>query len=246
MEILDIEWQRCIDGYQLVDPVKLTPKEEKYFEARPSIDRSYWDSPMIVRNSQRMERYHPLKNVLFAVFAKWEPSPKGMVRFCDAYGPLIGMDCVNWMLDEQRILQSTLERLEAGDPVELIEQLSLGGYGKCAFILRQTAPGTLTPTLIPETLGQAMYIQLALHAASGAQLWSCEHCGVPFYVGTGTKRRSTAKYCSNACKVTAHKKRQQQGFTNPAARPASTHSDSPVEVAVRDLGTIEALVASPS
>ena len=223
-----MEWHRCIDGYQLVDQVKLTPKEEKYFAAHSSIDRRYWDAPMIMGKSQRMERYHPMKNVLFAVFAKWEPSPKGMLRFCDAYGPLIGMDYIDWMLDEQRILQSTLERLEAGGPDELIEQLSWLDYGRCAFTLRQTAPGTLTPTLIPQSLRQAMYVQLALHTASGAQLlWSCEHCRVPFYVGTGTKRRSTAKYCSNTCKVTAHKKRQQQRFTNPAARPASTHSDSP-------------------
>jgi hypothetical protein len=111
MEILDIEWERCLDGYKLVDPVRLDPKEEKYFAARPWIDRSYWDSPMIARNSHRMERYHPLENVLFAVFAKWEASPEGMVRFCNAYGPLIGSDYINWMLDEQRILQFTLERL---------------------------------------------------------------------------------------------------------------------------------------
>lgn len=68
-------------------------------------------------------------------------------------GPLIGLDFVDWMLDEQRLLKSTLERFEAGDPVELIEQLSWGRYGNCAFTLRQTALGTLTPTLIPQSLG---------------------------------------------------------------------------------------------
>lgn len=96
MEILDMEWERCIDGYKLAEPVKLDPKMEAYFEARPRIDRSYWDSPMIVRNSHRMERYHPLKNVLFAVFAKWESSSEGMVKFCNAFGPLTGLDFVDW------------------------------------------------------------------------------------------------------------------------------------------------------
>jgi hypothetical protein len=215
MELLDIEWGRCLDGYRLEQTKPLSAAEEAYFRKRPFIDRTYWNSSLIIQKSTRMERYRPLKNVLFAIFARWEASPAGMVRFCNAYGPLqatpegVTLTPVDWMLDEQRILQRALRQLESGDPLKLIEQLDRGRYGACTFTLRPTATGTLSPTLIPESLGQAIYVQLALYSASGAKLWSCEQCGDPFYVGTGTNRRSTAKWCSNACKVAAYKNRQE-------------------------------------
>ena len=43
----------------------------------------------------------------------------------------------------------------------------------------------------------------------GVKLFSCDRCGKPFQVGPGTKRRCTAKYCSNACKVAACRARHE-------------------------------------
>jgi hypothetical protein len=209
MEMLDLEWERCLDGYHLEEMKPLTASEEEYFKASPWIDRTYRSSPLIMRNSFRMERYRPLNNPVFAIFAKWEASPEGMVRFCNAYGPLMGMDPVDWMLDQQLILHNTISALEAGDPFQLVVQLKWGDCSTCRLTLQQSGPGQFVPALIPQSLGHAMHVQLALNVASGAKLWSCEHCGIPFFVGTGTKRRNTAKYCSNACKVAAYKKRYQ-------------------------------------
>jgi hypothetical protein len=213
MEILDIEWERCLDGYKLEEMTPLSANEEAYFSARPWIDRTYWNSCLIMRNSTRMERYRPLKNVLFAKFAKWDASPDGMVRFCNAYGPLqaapggVTLTPVDWMLDQQKILQRALRLFDSDETAELSKLLEWGRHGRCAFVLRPTATGSLSLALVPDSLEQAMWVQLAFHAASEAKLWSCDQCGNPFYVGTGTKRRSTAKYCSNACKVAAYKSR---------------------------------------
>jgi hypothetical protein len=213
MEILDIEWARCLDGYKIVEMKPLGAKEEAYFSARPWIDRTYLTSSLIIRNSTRMERYRPLKNLLFVIFAKWDPSPEGMVGFCNAYGPLqaapngVTFTPVDWMLDQHKILQHALTMLDSGDSAELSKLLEWEHHGRCAFVLRPGATGSISLALIPESLEQAMWIQLAFHAASQPKLWSCDQCGTPFYVGTGTKRRSTAKYCSNACKVAAYKNR---------------------------------------
>ena len=204
-----MEWERCIDGYHLDEVTPLTAQEEAYFKYKPWIDRTYLNSPLILRNSSRMERYRPLKNPVFAIFTRWDASPEGMVRFCDAYGPLIGMDPVDWMLDQQLILQNTIRGLEDGDPFQLLMQLRRGDCSTCSLTLRPSSPGQFVPALIPKSLGHAMHVQLALNVASGAKLWSCEHCDIPFFVGTGTKRRNTAKYCSNACRVAAYKKRHQ-------------------------------------
>jgi hypothetical protein len=182
-----------------------------------------FNSDDISPNSTRLERYRPLKTVLFKTFATWEATPEGMVRFCDCYGHLLGPQeglrivPVQWMLDQQKTLSITLKLLESDDPAELIKRLhswaaesTLGPRrAECTLELRRADDGSLVPVLIPASLIQAIWLQLALHAASGAKLLSCDRCGKPFQVGTGTKRRSTAKYCSNACKVAAYKARQE-------------------------------------
>jgi hypothetical protein len=208
MEILDIEWERCIDGYHLGEGLPLTKEDEEHIRQQPWHASIYSDSPWIMRNSDRMELYRPLRIPLFAIFTRWEASPEGMLRFYNAYGPLLGrMDPVDWVLEQQQILRTTINELEADDPFQLLAQLKWGDCSTCRLTLREMGSGQFVPTLIPQSLGHAMYIQLALNVASGAKLWSCEHCKIRFFVGTGTKRRNTAKYCSNACRVAACKKR---------------------------------------
>jgi hypothetical protein len=215
MELLDFEWTRCLDGYKLN---KRKPQSDKVWIELPgglgSLGNALQPDPdNISPNSSRLECYRPLKIALFKTFATWEATPEGMVRFCNCYGLLRAPEeqriaPVQWMLDEQKTLSITLMLLEAGDPAELMKRLNSWAAG-CTFGLQRADDGSLATILIPGSLIQAIWLQLALHAASGAKLLSCDRCGKPFQVGTGTKRRSTAKYCSNACKVAAYKARQK-------------------------------------
>jgi hypothetical protein len=217
MELLDFEWTRCLDGYRLNKREPLSDKVKVEFDpgGLGSLGNVLNPDPdNISPNSGRLERYRPLKIALFKTFATWEATPEGMVRFCDCYGHLLGpperqrIVPVQWMLDEQKTLSITLMLLESGDPAELMKRLHSWAAG-CTFGLRRADDGSLAPTLTPGSLIQAIWLQLALYAASGAKLLSCDRCGKPFQVGAGTKRRSTAKYCSNACKVAAYKARQE-------------------------------------
>jgi hypothetical protein len=54
-----------------------------------------------------------------------------------------------------------------------------------------------------------MWLQFAFFGGGGATMLRCGHCTKPFLVGTGLKRRSTSKYCGDACKVAAFKARQE-------------------------------------
>ena len=210
MELIEFEWARCLDGYRLEKPkppsAKMTAKLKKgrWINVDP-----YPNSDWILPNSDRFESYQPLKNVLFDVFAKWKDTPEGMVRFCNSFGQLKGrarLEQVDWLLAEQRDLRITLRLLKSGDPTALIDRLEATPIAGCAFKLRRTDDGLKT-VVVPGSLIQAIWVQLLLHANSGAKLLRCDRCGKPFAVGTGTKRRSTAKYCSNACKVAAYKAR---------------------------------------
>jgi hypothetical protein len=46
-----------------------------------------------------------------------------------------------------------------------------------------------------------MLMEVAMAADAGARLVSCKRCGDVFLIGARTHRRSTAKYCSDKCRV---------------------------------------------
>jgi putative ABC transport system substrate-binding protein len=59
--------------------------------------------------------------------------------------------------------------------------------------------------LTTDSLLSFMHMEVAVAAANGARLTSCKRCGDVFLTGKLTKRRSTAKYCSDRCRIGAHR-----------------------------------------
>jgi hypothetical protein len=149
-----------------------------------------------------------------------------MLRFCNQFGLLGGgrpdiprhrgnslptFESVVFddLLRHHAVMRRALNLFERGNATELIKRCNADGLAGARIELRQGPNGKLGWFLVPPDLIRAMWIQFAMHACSEAHLFGCEHCGKPFRVGTGTGRRSTAKYCSNACKVAAFKARKQ-------------------------------------
>jgi hypothetical protein len=205
MELIDFEWQRCLDGYRVV--------------------RSHVESA-----SKRFERNRPLETpALFAKFAKdTSASAEGMLEFCNQFGLLGGgrpdiprhirgsnslTTYESARLDDLLLHHATMRRafylFERGNASELIRRCNADGLAGARIEFRQGPNGKLDWFVVPADLIRAMWMQFAMHACSEAHLFGCERCGKPFRVGTGTGRRSTAKYCSNACKVAAFKARRQ-------------------------------------
>src|SRR5260370_274206 len=98
-------------------------------------------------------------------------------------------------------MRRALNLFERGDASELTRRCNAEGLAGARIELRHDTNGKLGLFLVPFDLIRAMWMQFAQHACSDARLFRCEHCGKPFRVGTGTGRRSTPKYCSNACTV---------------------------------------------
>ena len=59
----------------------------------------------------------------------------------------------------------------------------------------------------PNTLRSAMYLQFARSVAAGEHWRRCAKCTTWFAYGPGT-RRSSAEYCSDACRKAAYLERQ--------------------------------------
>jgi hypothetical protein len=217
--LIEFKCSKCRDGYRLI----LRPAPTKTNRAR----QAYY----LAANSNRFDWHSPFDSfpALFARFVD-APSREGLRQFADNFGlPSSDPDGntteqkVYDILREQDAMKQALVILETGDNQKLIEFLHKGNKaagmllplhmpgtsGLARLGLRLGLEGKLESVIVPSNLTQAMWIQFLLHAASEAHLFRCEQCQKPFVVGSGTKRRRTAKYCSNACKVAAFKARQE-------------------------------------
>lgn len=62
----------------------------------------------------------------------------------------------------------------------------------------------------PSTLADFLLLEAALAREAGAVARQCEHCGKAFLTGPLTARRSTARYCSDRCRVAAMRARNTE------------------------------------
>ena len=215
--LIEFKCSKCRDGYRII--TRSSPTKSN--RAR----RAYY----LVAASERFDQFSSLDHfpALFASFAEAPASAEGMCRFADNFG-LPNSDThgntteqmVHPLLREQAAMRAALAALKKGDRKGLIALLQaghklagpflfVGQSGLARLELRLRTDGGLATVIVPTNFIQGMWIQFLLHAASDAQLFRCGQCAKPFVVGSGTNRRSTAKYCSNACKVAAFKARQE-------------------------------------
>jgi hypothetical protein len=213
---IDFEWPRCLDKY------RLTNRVEGYRLEGQRIEGIWKADSAIEAISERCERYRPLEvPALFVRFARDTPaSPKGVLGFCNQFGipggarpdegqrDLIHYASVDVLLQQQATMRRAFNVFEKGDSKALMTAFNSAG-GASSIELRQAQDGRLYWCPIPHDLIQAMWLQFAMYASSGTKLFRCQHCNEPFIVGTHTGRRSTAIYCSNACKVAAFKERHR-------------------------------------
>jgi hypothetical protein len=225
---IDFEWSRCIDGYRLET---WDGAPEGTFEGRRRrsggwyrVYKSATPGAWIENVSARYERYRPLDiPALFVRFAKDTPaSAKGMLEFCNRFGipgsvradgPRRGDVTreginVGVLLEHQAKMRHAFNLFEARDSKALLLAFNASDGTSLARIeLRQAEDGRLHWCHVPPDLIRAMWLQFAMYASSETKLFRCQRCNEPFVVGTHTGRRSTAVYCSNACKVAAFKER---------------------------------------
>lgn len=201
MHLVEFEWWRCLDGYRL--------------------HRSGLDSI-----SERFEQYRPLDTpALFAIFADAPHTAEGMRDFANHYGLLgsIRPD-ITWGRGKPKF-----ESVVVDDLLRHHTAMRRGVYlyGRHAWAqltklwnettqgpallrpeLRANPNGVVRMILVPPDLIRAMWHQLGEDVCR-ALLFRCQRCNKAFTVGTGTGRRRTAMYCSNACKVAAYQTRRR-------------------------------------
>ena len=216
MEIFDFRWWVCLDGYRL-------EKGEPRFFPSGRVLPGGRSSFSLTNASGRFRCYEPLKiPALYARFAEeFESSAEGMQDFCRLYGlpgggrpdmaplqtaPKSEGVLVDVLLDSPNAAPQSAQTPPARRHVRADKLLEfLAWHRGNPRASRAGSGGQLELALIPPDLIQAMWLQLAQDACSGARLFRCQRCNAVFVVGTRTGRRSTAKWCSVNCRVEAHR-----------------------------------------
>jgi len=244
MDVIAFRWARCLDDYRIISTRRRARKPPAWTKGPRVITLPRWtvegapDAALETAGKQPWEIYCPTEfPTLFQRFADMPPTPEGMCDFVSKFGPLeflgrpIGLAYhatdLGGVLAHHAALRGAIDLFEAGDSSGLA-RLYNAGWGQIGTQLRARPGERAAVVFVPSSLIQFLWLQLALHAASDAKLLRCQHCGIPFRVGTGTGRRDTAKYCSRRCNVAAYNTRHGSAATLSAAgaaySPASDRS----------------------
>ena len=196
---IDFVWMRDRKGYHLEDAKPPHPQR-------------------VVRNGgndEKLETYRPLDRMdrLFVAFANTATSPNGVLEFVRKYGSLTwagtdstkgdGVDLVISSAESMRQIlgYSSGDRKRPAKRPPLDEGPTHLGITVHGSIILDVKTGLPKLQLSPNTLDDALWLQLAQELAGGCYLRRCEHCGDWFETGAGTGRRLDAKFCSDEHRI---------------------------------------------
>jgi hypothetical protein len=141
----------------------------------------------IVARGGKLKRT-PLNNypALFAKFADIT-MPEQLLEFISEYGPLTRGGVVPDLLDQAKRMRRHLK----GPPGEANINVS----NLTANLYTDRIKGTVTLRIVPPTLLDALWLQLAQSFRDGAEWRKCRHCGESFLAGGQSGRRIIAEFC---------------------------------------------------
>lgn len=153
--------------------------------------------------------------------------PKGFYQV--AHLPKYLFQSMNAIKGMKRATKAWFEYKETGNPNPLLAILPSGHnmigikgvkpewpvFGNHTASLQykmRILPGTkkLSMYLAPENLLSCIWVQFLQAVTNDTQLKQCAACPSWFSFGSGTGRRSSAQYCSDRCRKTAHVQRKSQ------------------------------------
>jgi hypothetical protein len=156
----------------------------------------------LVRSGQELERYKPLEAYenVFGEFASIRQSADGVLNFVEKFGPLTrnvpdgaeGEDVAAVIEAAQ-----TINGLLLANERKQIPSVSSQPH-TVHLNVRILDPGSHSQPfiLVPDTLLDAIWLQLSDALSGGAAIRRCEHCSLWFPAGRGFSRRQDAKFCS--------------------------------------------------
>jgi hypothetical protein len=196
---IELDWVRDPKGYRLVETDR--PKGELWV-VRNGKGRTPRDLPP----------YRPLASTdqLFKIFANLATKPEGVLDFVQRYGPLTYGGWDSKMGDQVGLAMSNASHMrqvlrywsgERNLPNWPFVPQTGSSSSLNAMVVWDPAAKALKWEFRPNTLLDALWLQLGQALTAGAQIRQCELCGDWFEAGRGTGRRLDAKFCSDQHRI---------------------------------------------
>jgi hypothetical protein len=190
--IIDFDWRRDPLGYHLIE-------EQRSFLVRRN---GKGHAP------EDTEHYRPLSgtDALFKIFVNMATTPERVLEFVRRFGSLTweGWDAtkgdrVDVVLHNARFMQQALRFSTVDQNVPA--RCGLGPSALMAAVVWDPATQRPKWELRPNTLLDALWLQLGQALTGGSKFRQCEHCGNWFEAGQGTGRRLDSKFCSDGHRI---------------------------------------------
>jgi hypothetical protein len=196
---LRLEAQRCIDGAEIGH----RPEPPDWSLLIYGAAGPLWFAHRSDRCEPFIREAVNLEDTLVVRFVNADDDNK-RIDFISRFGlPEACRVPCDWVLDAQQQLRDLLCDAGSGDVGRAVNaaKVSLHLASDNRFSLR--SDGRVAVTV--GSLMSFMRLETAMVVENDARVASCKRCGDLFLYGHGTKRRSTATYCRDICRVGAHR-----------------------------------------
>ena len=221
-ELLEFFWPVHRAGYALASGAELGRKTPADALLGKSAGADHWLVPVDKTPPSASDAYakvidfrDPLKLGLcvYRNFVDWNATPEGALRFTDSYGFLFehdyskpqGMLLDTWLSHQKNMRSAILAWERKSDVSKMVFDFNAVDLGPLKTKLRQNRSGKgVYVVLQPKSLWAMMWVEFALQISNQSGIRQCEWCSNWFPYGTGTGRRSKARFCSDPCRKTSH------------------------------------------
>jgi hypothetical protein len=157
----------------------------------------------------------PLTGEEFRVFANTVTDEGGALDFVTQYGPLTQAgrdpehgDYVNVVIHQALMMRQVFDAIAAQNGGPGIFVPSIDAHVTAFW---DPAVKNLRWLFTPNSLLDALWLQVGQTVTRGVQLRICEHCGDWFEAGAGTGRRAGARFCCHQHQITHNSLKRSTG-----------------------------------
>lgn len=208
-DLLHFEWTRDPRGYG----IRHIPRAD--IGRKPTIlaEKIGAEHDIVKGNGGKPQAYRPFANgpAVYKEFIELRDKAS-ILDFAGRFGLLEkreGSERLDYWQESIKGMRESVRFAESGKADKFVSQWNRRSPARLAIEFDPiVTDGKPTLRIVPMTLLDGLWLQVAQSLASSTSLRQCIQCQSWFVFGTGTGRRKSADYCSDKCRKAAFRRRR--------------------------------------